>query len=252
MRLFDSHNHIYMKQFDKDRNEVIQRAKDVGVIGMVISSITPQSFRQVEKLSAGYPNYIFHSAGYEPAKANWKTAKQIKDLIIEYKDKLVAIGEIGLDYYWVKDESHRKLQREIYRDFLELAVELELPVVLHTRNAEDDSIQIAREYEVPGILLHGFGGKPELVRLANGLGWYISLAPQMMMRKVTKKVVKAIDIEFALLETDAPYLSPYHGRNEPAYLTYSAEVLGKAKGLNPEDVAEITTRNSLKFYRLNL
>ena len=252
MELFDSHNHIYMKHFDKDRDEVIQRARDSGVIGMVVSSITPESFMQVAKLRDAHDGYIFHSAGYEPAKAEWGIENRIEELIRANAEKLVAIGEIGLDYYWVKDEAHRALQREVYRHFLELAVELELPVVLHTRNAELDSMDIAAEYELRGVLLHGFGGKPELVRRANELGWYISLAPQMMMRKVTRKVVRAIDIEYAMLETDAPYLSPFHDRNEPAYLTYSVEVLAKAKGIEMEEVAETTTRNSLRFYDLRL
>ncbi len=251
MKLFDSHNHIYMEHFENDREDVIQRAKDSGVIGMVTSSITPESFNLVRKLHLKYPNYIYHSAGYEPAKAAWVIENEIEKQIYQHSKELVAIGEIGLDYYWVKDESHREIQRKIYRHFLELAVEFDLPVVLHTRNAEKDSINIAREYDLRKVLLHGFGGASELVKLANDLGWYISLAPQMMMRKVTKKVVKSVDIDFALLETDAPYLSPFKGRNEPAYLTYSVIVLSKAKGLEPEYTAAITTRNALNFYNLS-
>ena len=175
MDLFDAHTHIDMKHYQRDRERVIQRAKDAGLVGMVTSSIGAASFRHTLGIIEKHRDFIFHSAGCGVSRLTRDEAEKIIALTRKYAKDVVAIGEVGLDYHWIKDPRGRKAQEPLFRMFIDLATEMDLPIVIHSRKAEAEATEILEESFSGDVLMHCFDGPPEIAKRVADNGWYITL-----------------------------------------------------------------------------
>jgi TatD DNase family protein len=247
---FDAHTHLDMRHFKNDLHRVINRAKEAGIVGLVNSSIGPGSFRRTLGIVKKYDGYVHHSAGCQASRLTKDVAEQIAQLIRKYKDDIVAIGEVGLDYHWVKDSGARKAQEPLFLKFINLASELGLPIVIHSRKAEVEATDILEQHFSGKVLMHCFDGSRETSERIADLGWSITLPANFAKYRSRVTAAKILPLEQILLETDGPYLSPVEGRNEPANIRYGCESLADVLGLTVEEVSRATTTNSKQFYSL--
>ncbi|MFW9958562.1 MAG: TatD family hydrolase [Candidatus Odinarchaeota archaeon] len=250
MRLFDSHTHIDMKHFQNDIDRVIQRAREADLIGMVTSSIGSGSFRRTIGIIKKYPNFIYHSAGCSVSQLTEDETMKIIELIKKYSKDIVAVGEVGLDYHWIKDSRGREAQEPLFSKFIELAMELNLPIVIHSRKAEERATEMLERQFSGDVLMHCFDGAPEIARRVADNGWCITLPTNFDKYRNRIASAKILPLDHILLETDGPYLSPTPLRNEPANIRHGCEALSKVLNLSMEDVAKATTNNAERFYRL--
>ncbi len=250
MELFDAHTHIDMKHFKNDRERVIERAKDAGLVGMVSSSIGVGSFRRTLGIVEKHKDYVFQSAGCSVSQLTPDEANSIIHLTRKYANNIVAIGEVGLDYHWIKDPAGRKAQEPLFIKFIELAKELELPLVVHSRKAEGEASEIIAQHFDGDVLMHCYDGPDNVTQKIAEYGWFITLPANFGRYRNRVNAASSMPLEQILLETDGPYLSPTERRNEPANLVYGCEKLAEIQDLDAEEVASQTTKNTRIFYRL--
>ena len=252
--LVDSHAHLDGNQFASDLDEVIQRASENDVEYILTVGCDLASSRKSIDLALRYPN-IYAAVGIHPhdaTQADQSAMNELKEMA-QSIDKVVAIGETGLDFY--RDRSPRPVQREAFRLQIRLARELKLPLIIHDRDAHDEVISILKDEkaaEVGGVL-HCFSGNLEMARACIDMGFYISFPGTLTYPKndELREIARALPIDVAMVETDCPYLSPqkWRGkRNEPAYVRSTAELLAEIKGLSFDDVARVTSLNSHKLF----
>jgi len=267
--LTDTHCHLDFNKFDEDRDAVIQRALDAGVERILIPSLELESSRAIIELANSHPN-IYAAIGFHPTDLEKWEDSSIDDLknLSTATDKIVAIGEIGLDYYWVKEPEKQALQRECLKHQLQLAQDANLPVIIHMREENDswfgqasiDLLEILIEWhailraqnhplaERPGVL-HSFNGTLETAQKAMEHNFYIGVTGPVTYKNAEEKrnVVKQIPLHKLLIETDAPFLTPvpYRGkRNEPAFVAHIADKIAEIHNTTREQVAEITSANA--------
>ncbi len=255
--LFDSHAHLDFADFDGDVDGVLQRARDAGVVGVIAvgSGGGLESRGAAVALAARYAD-VWATVGIHPhdaAQADDAAVAGLRELAV--RPRVVAVGEIGLDFHY--DHAPRPRQREAFAAQLRLARELERPVVIHTREAEDDTLAILRAEGVPhGGVLHCFSGGERLARAALELGLYVSFSGILTFPKADELRAVARDVvplDRTLVETDSPYLAPVPQRGrrcEPAYVVHTARRLAELHGLTLEDAARITTRNTRRLFGL--
>ena len=256
--LVDTHAHIDGEDFDGDREEMLSRAEKAGVVAVVTFGDTMESSARVVKLTSSHEN-VFAGVGVHPENAFPFTQADEDRLAAWTKEKnIVAIGEIGLDYYWEKDEEKRKLQRKMFVRQLALARDLDLPVCIHDREAHGDLMTILKtEGRKNRGVIHCFSGSWEMAKELLKLGWYIGVDGPLTYKNAAKlpEIVQNMPADRLLVETDCPYLSPlpYRGkRNEPAYVRITAECAANIRGESLADFAEQTTKNACEIYKLNL
>jgi TatD DNase family protein len=194
--------------------------------------------------------FVHHSAGCGVSRLTKDEAEKIITLTRRYSKEIVAIGEVGLDYHWIKDPQGRKNQEPLFEMFIQLATDLELPIVIHSRKAEAEATEILEANFSGNVLMHCFDGPPDVAKRVADNGWYITLPANFGMYRNRRDAAKIVPLEQILLETDGPYLSPTPDRNEPANILYGVESLSKILDLSNEDVAQATTQNALRFYCL--
>ena len=250
MELFDAHTHIDMKHFKNDRERVIARAKEAGLVGMVTSSIGVGSFRRTLGIVDKHRGYVFQSAGCSVSQLTPEEADSIIHLTRKYSDRIVAVGEVGLDYHWIKDAAGRKAQEPLFVKFIELAKELDLPLVVHSRKAESEATEIIAKLFDGDVLMHCYDGPDNVSRQIAENGWYITLPANFGRYRNRVAAAETIPLNQILLETDGPYLSPTDRRNEPANLIYGCQTLAEILNLDVSEVATQTTKNSKTFYRI--
>lgn len=257
--LIDTHAHIYDEVFVTDIEEVMNRANTVGVEKIVLPNIDRNSLGDMLKLTLRYPDRLYPAIGLHPSdvKANWKEELQwLKEHFYLYK--YVAIGEIGLDYYWTKEFMEE--QKEAFREQLRWAVEEKLPVIIHTRKAFDDTFSIISEIEkekntkIRGVF-HSFSASIEQLKQALkfeefmiGIGGVVTFKNAKL-----KEIIPSIPLDRLVFETDAPYLSPepYRGkRNEPSYIKNTANFVASILSKDINEIEEITTNNAKKLFSL--
>lgn len=262
MTLIDSHCHIDGPEYDADREEVIARARDAGVNTMLnVGTGDPHSgvFERAVALAERHSE-IYAAIGVHPhdAKLFDDRAEQLLLDLVQQSTRVIAWGEIGLDYHY--DHSPREVQRDVFRRQLRLARSRNLPVVIHSRAADDDTIAILREelsgYERAGVL-HCFGGSLVMAQAAIELGFFISFAGNLTFKKAEdlREVARQLPLERLLVETDCPYLTPvpYRGkRNEPARVVETAGFLAGIHDIELEDVACTTSENFRKLFLVPL
>jgi TatD DNase family protein len=256
LELIDSHSHIYGKEYAADFDAMLARAKEAGISTIMAVGADLESSREACALAAAY-DHIYCSVGIHPHDADRVTDKcyeVIRGMAVA-NPKVVAIGEIGLDFF--RDRSPRDAQEEVFRRFIRLARDLALPIIIHDRDAHDRIIAIMKEEkaaEVGGVL-HCFSGDLDMAKECIDMGFKISIPGTVTYasNEALREVVRGVKIEHMLVETDAPYLTPvpHRGkRNEPAYVRLTAERVAEIKGLSLEDVGRITSLNVRKLFRL--
>ncbi len=251
MALIDIHAHLTFKSFRKDLDEVIIRAKKRGIIGIINPSIDPKDFYKALELIEKYPNYVFLSIGAAPQMIDRKTFEEIVNIIENNFDKAVAIGEIGLDYYWVRDPSKRLMTIRFFEELAKIAIEKNKPIVIHNRDATKDVIRILDEVNADRVVFHAFMGNFDEAKEILEQGWYISIPTLIVRSQAHQNLVKKIDIDHIMLETDSPFLSPWpRTRNEPANVAESAKVISRIKNISYDRICEIITRNAIDFFEL--
>ncbi len=251
--LIDTHAHLEMREFNDDREDVIKRAREAGVEYIVTIGTTIESSRDAVMLADKY-DFIYAAIGIHPHEVRdiLHPAYEILRHFAQHK-KVVAYGEIGLDYHY--EHSSRTDQKRKFRDMLREARELELPVIIHDRDAHEDTMQILSEEWSPdlGGVMHCFSGDAAMAERLIEMGFSLSIAGPVTFPKAEalREVVRQIPIEHLLIETDSPYLAPQPvrgKRNEPAYVRHTAEAIAKIKGLSFDDVARITSFNAMQLF----
>ncbi len=256
----DSHCHIDGAEYDADREEVIRRARDAGVTTMLsVGTGDPHSgaFERAVELAEKHTD-IYAAVGVHPHDAKLFTDRAEQRLLdlVKQSRRVIAWGEIGLDYHY--DHSPRDVQRKVFERQLRLARSLYLPVVIHSREANDDTIAILREemagYERGGVL-HCFGGSLEMATSAIDLGFFISFAGNLTFKKAEdlRSIAQQLPLDRLLIETDCPYLTPvpFRGkRNEPARVVETARCLAELHGRELEEIGHITSENFGKLFRV--
>ena len=248
--MIDSHAHLFNEYYD-DIQAVLDRASEAGITKVVNAADTIESCKEVIKHAEEYDNYYF-CLGIHPENVN-EDRNELVRLIEENKDnpKFVAIGEIGLDYYWTKDNKEEQI--DLLRFQLDLAKKYNKPVVIHSREATKDTIDILGEYDVP-VYIHCFSGSKETADIYIKRGYYIGVGGVVTFKNANiKDVIKDIPLDNLLLETDAPYLAPepFRGKtNEPAYVKNICEFIASLKNVDCEEVEQKTTKNATKLFSI--
>jgi TatD DNase family protein len=254
--LFDTHAHLNAVQYEEDLQEVIDRALKEGVTNIVVVGFDRPTIKRAIELAEQY-DFIYASVGWHPVDAIDMKEDDLKWLEeMALHPKVVALGEMGLDYYWEK--SPKEVQKEVFRKQIALAKKVKLPIIIHNREATADILEILKEEnasEVGGIM-HCFTGSIEIAKQCIDMNFYISLGGPVTFKnaKKPKEVAAEIPLEHLLIETDCPYLTPhpYRGkRNEPAYIKYVAEQIAELKGISYEEVAEKTSDNAKRIFGIN-
>jgi TatD DNase family protein len=251
--LIDSHAHLEMREFESDRSDVIGRAKSAGVDFIVTVGTNVELSRKAVKLAGQHEN-IYATIGVHPhdvGKISNTTYDELKKLAGD--KKVVAYGEIGLDYF--RNIAPQALQIEKFGEQLQLAKELNLPVVIHARQAQAQSLEMIKSSGIHSGVFHCFSGDYEMARQCLDWGFYLSVPGVVTFNKskTMQEVVKKVPLASLLLETDCPYLTPdpFRGkRNEPAYIVYTAKKVAEIKGLSWEEVATVTAQNTLDLFRI--
>lgn len=248
MNLTDTHCHLDFDQYDDDRGEVIQRCEEE--MELVVNSGTNVDRNQASLELAEEYDVIEATLGVHPTYVKDELdLDRIEQQIREYRDRTVGVGEIGLDYHHVSDQRWREKQMDIFERFLAVAEDLQLPAVLHTRDAEPDALDIVQDYDLPAVILHCFNGAPELAGEAVDRGYYVSISTQVLYSSRVQELAATVPLEHILLETDAPFL--YQGeRNVPWHVGESAEEIAAIKDLGAEEIGRATTANAEEALQL--
>jgi TatD DNase family protein len=253
--LFDTHTHLNDQAFEEDREQVIRRAQEEGVTLLVNVGFNRETIPQTMKLAEQY-DFIYAAVGWHPhdaAEMKEEDLSWIEELSAH--SKVVAIGEMGLDYYW--DNSPRDVQKDVFRKQIALAKKVKKPIIIHDRDAHRDVVDILREEgadEVGGIM-HCFGGSYDIAKECLDLNFYISFGGPLTFKnaKQPKEVAKQVPLDRLLIETDSPYLTPhpFRGkRNESSYVKYVAESLAELKGISYEEICRITMENGKRLFKI--
>ena len=254
-RIIDTHAHLDFPEFSQDLASFLSRAEEMGVAEIITIGIDLPSSRRAVELARQYPQ-IHATVGIHPHGARRLEEDMLSSLGALARDKgVVAVGEIGLDYY--RDRQPRDIQRHCLRQQVELACEAKLPVVFHIREAYEDFMRIIPDYvqNLTGVVLHCFSGDWEVARRCLDLGFYLSIPGTVTFAKadMQQEVAKRAPLDRLLLETDAPYLAPvpYRGKvNEPSYVYHTAMKVAELRGCSLSEVAARTTSNAYRVFRL--
>lgn len=260
--MIDSHCHLCQPDYSKDLNYVIEKCKKAGLKAVITSCAHPNDFDRTLEITNKYKNYVFATAGIHPEYIREFSDKEIDDFIDvlrENKDKIVAIGEVGLDYNWIKEEDMRLRQRELFIKMINLAKELNKPLVIHSREALEETLEILNNHNASDVMLHMWGGH-NLMDKVNALGYYISMNSIIMRSKSYRKVVKKIPLDHLMLETDSPWMAVKKdedgyvinpkARNDPTTIKIVAEKIAELKGISDKEVWKQCGKNSIMFFKL--
>ncbi|WP_251639841.1 TatD family hydrolase [Sporosarcina sp. NCCP-2716] len=254
--LIDTHVHLNADQYEEDIDAVIQRALDAGVERMVVVGFDRPTITKAMELAEQH-EFIYAVVGWHPVDAIDCTADDLQWIEeLAAHPKVVGIGETGLDYHW--DKSPKDVQQQLFRKQIRLAQKVNLPVIIHNRDATGDVVRILKEEDahLTGGIMHCYSGSVETARECIGMNFMISLGGPVTFKnaRMPKEVAKEIPLEHLLVETDAPYLAPHPHRgkrNEPAYVALVAEQIAELKGIPVETVAETTTRNAMNLFSID-
>ncbi len=246
--LVDTHAHLADAVFDDDRGAVLERARQAGVGRVVAVGETLCDAERNLELAELHPE-ILPAAGLYPTHLDLELARRMEDWIRRHRSRLVAIGEVGLDTWMVKEEAGRELQREIFSRFVDLARELELPLNIHSRSAGRQVITLLLERGASRVQLHAFDGKPASALPGVEAGFFFSIPASVLYSRQKQKLVGRLPLDCLLLETDSPVMAPVRGeRNEPANLVQALHAVAEIKQLPVEAVREAVVANTARLY----
>ncbi len=254
MLLFDTHAHYDDAQFDPDREELLAALPENGVGLVVNPGCDIPTSQKALALAERFP-HVYAAVGYHPENCGPYVPEDLDTLRqLAAHPKAVAIGEIGLDYYW-EENPPRDFQQQVFRAQLRLAEELELPVIVHDREAHGDSLSLIREFPNLRGVFHCFSGSAEMARELVKLGWMVSFTGVLTYKNARKalEAAAAVPLEHLMIETDSPYMAPVPRRgqrNDSRNVAFICQKLAEVKGVSPEDCAHITMENGKRFFRI--
>ena len=260
MTFIDTHTHLYGEEFDADRAEMVERAREAGAEKLLLPNVDEESIGRMLQMCDDFPDLCLPMMGLQPEELPadpWPLVEKMKQLLYTTPERYCAVGEVGIDLYW--DQSRREEQIEVFREEIRWANELRKPLVIHARNAHQDIVTTLREEDIsqiPGGIFHCFGGTIEEAReLLTFEGFYLGIGGIVTFKKCTLPAVlhTCVPLNRILLETDAPYLTPvpHRGkRNESAYIPHIIDKLSEIYDTTTEEVARITTENARKLFAI--
>ena len=252
--MIDTHCHLFDEEFDIDREDTIKRAIDSGVEKMILVGFSHKTNQLAQEMAKKW-NVFYPTAGLHPSEASLNYLNDFLEFksFVE-KNKVYAIGECGLDYHW--DITYKEEQKKLFRLQCEYAIEKDLPIIVHSRDAAKDTFDIIASYKgkLKGVM-HCYSGSKELALEYIKLGFYISLGGPVTFKnaKEPKEVAKAVPLDLLLIETDCPYLAPtpMRGkRNESSYVKYVRDEIASLKGITIQEVEEATTKNAIRLFKI--
>jgi len=252
----DTHVHLNADQYEEDLQDVINRALEAKVEKMVVIGFDRKTIERTMELIEQY-DFVYGVIGWHPVDAIDCTQEDLEWIEeLAAHPKIVGIGETGLDYYW--DKSPKDVQQALFRKQIQLAQKIDLPIIIHNRDATGDVVNILREENAASVggVMHCFSGSVETARECIAMNFMISLGGPVTFKnaRLPKEVATDIPLEHLMIETDAPYLAPhpYRGkRNEPAFVPLVAKEIARLKGLTIEEIAQATTDNAKKFFGID-
>ncbi len=251
-KTIDSHCHIQHGRFDEDRDKIISMAKEK-MHFMIESGANPEWNRGAIEISEKHRGFVYPTLGLHPMDAQKMDDKRF-DEEIEYirnnKDKIVGVGEVGMDHHWEKDPELQELQKVRFKRFIKLANEIDKPLVIHSWDAEQDAVDILAEYAKVPVVMHSFSGKPPVLQDALDNGFYISFTTMILSSRNHKKLAKKTPLDRIFLETDSPYLGPERKRNVPWNTLLSAEKIATVKDVDRNEVLENAIKNARRIFRI--
>ena len=252
--LFDTHAHLNDPAFDPDREELMASFADAGVGLVMNAGCSLASTRDIVAMADRYP-WLYGSVGSHPDSADEVNEEVLEEYrkLCKLSDKVKAIGEIGLDYYY--EDIPREIQQKAFRMQMALAQELDMPVIVHEREAHNDGMCIVKEFPKVKGVFHCYSGSAEMARQLVNMGWYIGFTGVLTFKNARKAVETAasVPLDRIVLETDCPFMAPepFRGkRNHPGYLYRMAERLAEIRGISVEEVCRVTTENGKRLYRI--
>jgi len=249
--LIDTHAHPCDPSFDQDRQSVIDRARQAGVAGIICMSETLADARRNLVLAETYPE-IYPAAGLYPTHLDLGQAQEMREFIRENRRRLSAIGEVGLDFWAVKDDADKAIQKEIFAGFIDLSLELDIALNVHSRSAGHHAVSMLLEKGAKKVQLHAFDGKAGAALPAVEAGYYFSIPPSVVRSRQKQKLVKSLPLSCLLAETDSPVLGPNASeRNEPKNILYAVNMIAELKNVRAEAVVESLAENTQKLYNLS-
>jgi len=246
--IIDTHTHLCDAVFDEDRDLVLQRARAAGVGSIVLVGEDLQDAHANLELAKQYP-MLKPAAGLYPGILDQDQANALGNFIRENRVDLVAIGEVGLDHWIVKQPDEKEVQAYIFKTFIHLSREVDLPLNVHSRSAGRKVVELLLAEGGQKVQLHAFDAKASAALPAVEAGYFFSIPPSIVRSRQKQKMVKALPLDAMLLETDSPVLGPApKERNEPANISLAVEAIAQIKNVSPEDVIEVTAENTRKLY----
>ncbi len=247
--LIDVHCHLNEPEFEKDLDDVISRALKAGVVKIIDCGLGPSKIIRSLEISGKYKGIVYTSTGLEPYNLNERDFNNVIELIEKFSDMIVAIGEVGLDYYYVRELNSRLVQKERFLKFIELAKELDLPLVIHSRSAGKYALSIIMESNAERVLFHAFDGSAKYAVRGAKHGFYFSIPPSVVRSRQKQLLVEKVPLENLMTESDSPVLGPNpRERNEPCNVTISARKIAEIKGVEYDDVVKATYKNALNLF----
>ena len=248
IKIVDTHTHICDSSFDADRSEVLERARQAGVGAVIGLGENIADARRNLELADKHP-MIRPGAGLYPTILDLDQAEEMRSFIRNERSRLVAIGEVGLDFWVVKEDSQKELQKEILNGFINLSKELDLPLNIHSRSAGRHAVALLLENDATRVQMHAFDGKASAAMPAVEAGYYFSIPPSVVRSRQKQKLLKHLPLSCLLAETDSPVLGPEpQQRNEPGNITISIKAIAESKDIAEEAVIEAICENTLHMY----
>ncbi len=246
--LVDTHAHLCDRVFDPDRAQILERAASAGISAVIaVGEDLKDAVKNLE-LAAVHP-MIRPAGGLYPTFLDLALAAEMRDFIRKNQDRLIAIGEVGLDYWMVKSELEREIQREIFRGFIELGKELNLPLNVHSRSAGKHVVDVLLKASATKVQLHAFDGKMGAALPALEAGFFFSIPPSVVRSEQKQKLVRRLPLSSLLIETDSPVLGPVpQERNEPANAVIAVKTIAELKGISEEQVLAAVSENTQRLY----
>jgi TatD DNase family protein len=253
--LIDTHTHIYLEDFSQNIAEIISNAKLNGVEKFLLPAIDSLTFPQLLQLQSQYPNQCYAMAGLHPCSVKHNYLTELNFVLEQLKSQnIIAVGEIGLDYYW--DTTFEKQQQESFNIQMQYALDFNLPISIHTRNAMGQTIEMVKPFAKKGLkgIFHCFSGSYESAIEIINMGFLLGIGGVVTYKNAgLAEVLQKVDLKYLVLETDAPYLTPvpFRGKqNQPSYIIHIAEKIAEIKQIDIQQIASITTSNAISLFSL--
>ncbi len=250
--MIDIHCHLTYKGLDKIKEKVIEEARKT--MDAIITCGYPEDAKKTLELLEKHKDFIFLTLGLHPiqiVEMSDKEIEQYKEFVIQNKKKIVAVGEIGLDYHWIKEKNKKDRVKRVFIEFLDLAKEFKLPVVLHSRKAEQDVFKILTGNDMKQAVFHCYAGNLTLAKEIIEEGYYISVGTNLMRSKNTKKIAKRFPLDRLFTETDAPFLSPYPGEvNVPQNVQFVLEKMSELRKMPVEEIDKVIMKNAKELFKI--